>query len=75
MIAYVLIATEHGKEEDVFDKVSQIKQVETAHIIFGEWDVIIKVSIENSEELAAVIMDNLRKLEGVRLTSSLIVAR
>jgi DNA-binding Lrp family transcriptional regulator len=75
MIAYILIATEHGKEEEIFDKVSEIKQVESAHIIFGEWDLIIKVIVENSEELAAIIMDKLRKLPGIRLTSSLIVAR
>lgn len=75
MIAYVLIATEHGKEEEIFDKVSQIKQVENAHVIFGEWDIIIKVVVEGSEELGAIIMDDLRKLDGVRLTSSLIVAR
>lgn len=75
MISYILITTEHGKEEEIFNKVSQIKQVENAHIIFGEWDLIIKVNVENSEELAAIIMDDIRKFEGVRLTSSLIVAR
>ena len=75
MIAYILIEAEHGKEGEIFDKVSRIKQVESAHIIFGEWDIILKVSVESSEELAAIIMDKLRKLSGVRLTSSLIVAR
>lgn len=74
-MAYILIGVEHGKEEEIFDKISRIKQVESAHVIFGEWDIIIKVSVESSEELAAVIMDDIRKLPGVRLTSSLIVAR
>lgn len=75
MMAYILIATEHGKEEEIFDKISEVKQVESAHVIFGEWDIIAKVMVESSEELAALIMDKFRKLPGIRLTSSLIVAR
>ena len=75
MLAYLLINSEKGKEQDIFDKVLEFEQVIGAHIIFGEWDIIAKTRIENAESLATFIMDNIRPIEGVIMTSTLIVAK
>ena len=75
MLAYLLINTEKGKEQDIYDKVTDFEEVIGCHIIFGEWDIIAKVEIENSEELGTIIMDKVRPIEGVSMTSTLIVAR
>lgn len=75
MLAYVLIVVEHGKEDEVFNSAMQIKEATGGHILFGEWDIIIKFNVKNSERLAVITMDELRQLKGVRMTSSLIVAK
>lgn len=75
MDAYILITCEKGKETDVFDKMQNYKEVVGTHIIFGEWDVMIKVQMESPEALGTFILDNIRPLQGVNLTSTLIVAK
>lgn len=75
MLAYILVNTEKGKEQDVYEAINDFKEVIGCHIIFGEWDLIAKVELENSEALGTMIMDKVRPLEGVTMSSTLIVAR
>ena len=75
MQAYILINTERGKEQDIYDEVSEFEEVQNSHIIFGEWDIILRVSTENSEALGTMILDKIRPLKGVTLTSTLIIAK
>ena len=75
MQAYILINTEKGKSQEVYDKVSVLDETANAHIIFGEWDIIVRVKVENAEALGTLILDKIRTLEGVNLTSTLIIAK
>jgi DNA-binding Lrp family transcriptional regulator len=75
MQAYILINTEKGKEQDIYDSVLAMSQVSGAHIIFGEWDIILKVNFEHNGDLGTFILDKIRPLDGVNMTSTLIVAR
>lgn len=75
MQAYILINTEQGKEQEIYDKVLDLTEISGAHIIFGEWDVICKVKLNSSEDLGTFILDKIRPIEGVTITSTLIVAK
>ncbi|MGM5481149.1 MAG: Lrp/AsnC family transcriptional regulator [Nanobdellota archaeon] len=75
MQAYILINTERGKEQEIYDSILGLEEVSGAHLIFGEWDVIAKVKLESSEALGTFILDHIRPLDGVTLTSTLIVAK
>lgn len=75
MQAYILINTEQGKEQEIYDKVLDLAEISGAHIIFGEWDVICKVKLNSSEDLGTFILDKIRPIEGVTITSTLIVAK
>jgi DNA-binding Lrp family transcriptional regulator len=75
VIAYVLIGLRDCDERAVIDELSEFPEVKEAHILFGEWDVIVKVDVESPEAAGTFVMDKVRKLEDVRLTSTLIVAR
>lgn len=75
MQAYILINTERGKEQDIYDELSDFEEVANIHIIFGEWDIIARVNVENSEALGTMILDKVRPLKGVTLTSTLIIAK
>ncbi len=75
MIGYVLIRLDKPVEEEVLDRLLELKKVREAHILFGEWDLIAKVEAENPEELGGYVIDNIRGIEGVNLTSTLISAK
>ena len=75
MFAYVQIAVDGTKEQSIYTEVKKFDQVREVHILFGEWDMMIKLELTSPEELAAFVMENIRPIEGVRLTSTMIVAR
>lgn len=75
MQAYILVNTEKGMEQEIYDDIVGLEEVSSANIIFGEWDILAKLNIENSEELGTLILDKIRSIKGVTLTSTLIVAK
>ena len=75
MLAYLLINAEKDKEQEIYEAVNDFPEVIGTHIIFGEWDIIAKVKVENSEDLSTFILDKVRPLQGVAMTSTLIVAK
>lgn len=75
MLAYVLIALQEGNEASLQEKLSGFKEILESKILFGEWDLIVKISAENPDALATFVMDKIRSESGVKLTSTLIVAK
>ena len=75
MLAYILISVEKGTEHDIFEEIQSMDECLGINVIFGEWDLITKVKIENAEALGTFILDKIRPLSGVSLTSALIVAK
>ena len=74
VLAYVMVRVDAGKERDVLEKVTKWEEVKEAHIIYGEWDIIIKVEVDSIEDITSFVVDKLRTLEDVKLTSTMIVA-
>lgn len=75
MHAYVLIGLTDCDEQLIVEKLTKHKQIEEIHILFGEWDLIAKLNVESPEEAGTFVMDKIRSLNEVQLTSTLIVAR
>lgn len=73
MLAYVLISISGFDERDILSKIRDINEIKEAHILFGEWDIIAKIEAPTSEALTSVVIDKIRSLDGVELTSTLIV--
>jgi DNA-binding Lrp family transcriptional regulator len=75
MKAFVLVSLKECDEKKVVEHLKSLQGVRNAYILFGEWDILAEIDTENQEELGTFIMDNIRSLDCVRLTSSLIVAK
>ena len=75
MLAYVLVSLKQASEKQVYEKLSKLKEVQELNIIFGEWDIIMKVSVRSADHLGTFVMDKIRSLPEVKLTSTLIVAK
>lgn len=75
MLAYVLISLGAVDEKDVLKKLQDMDEVVEAHVLFGEWDLMAKLSLENSDHLGKFMIEKVRKIPHVRLTSTLIAAQ
>jgi len=75
MYAYILIGLADCDEQEVLEELQRHEEVKDAHILFGEWDIIAKIEVKSPEEAATFVMEKIRKLDDVKLTSTLIVAK
>jgi Lrp/AsnC family transcriptional regulator for asnA, asnC and gidA len=72
-LAYVLVNSESGAEGKAREALSNINEVKEAHVIYGVYDIILKVESENMETLKDTIRNKIRKTPHVRSTLTLIV--
>ena len=72
-IAYVLINSEIGAEEEVLAELKKIKNVKEAYVVYGVYDVIAKVKADSMDKLKDIVTWQIRRLEKVRSTLTMIV--
>lgn len=70
-VAFVLVSTVPGKEHEVYTKISKINYVVEIHPLFGEYDLIVKIDALDYSELGKIVVDQIRKIEGVIDTKTL----
>jgi DNA-binding Lrp family transcriptional regulator len=73
--AYVLLKVSSGTEREVCKKIANFDEVLDASIIYGEFDVIAKVSVEELNSLETFLSENIRTVPSIMLTSTMIIAR
>jgi len=69
--AYVLINCELGSEEEILDSLKHMESVKEVHGTFGAYDIIAKIENTDTDKLRETITWNIRKLEHVRSTLTL----
>jgi len=74
VMAYIMVRVDAGHEREVLGKLKEMDEVKDSHVIYGEWDLIVKVVVKSVEDITAFVVDKLRKLKAVKLTSTMIVA-
>ncbi len=72
--AYVLIISDSGAEKTIIDELMTIDGIEEADVIYGEYDILAKLSIPDVSMLGDFIIENIRPIQGVKRTSTLITA-
>jgi DNA-binding Lrp family transcriptional regulator len=73
--AYVLLKVTPGYERNIVKELTDIPEIEDIDELYGEWDIITKASVVRIEDLDALLSEKMRKIEGVTLTSTMIVAK
>jgi DNA-binding Lrp family transcriptional regulator len=73
-LAFVLLAVRVGSERAVIKKVLEFEEVEDAHILFGEYDIILKVNAEDNNALQSFIVEKIRSMSDIEQSSTLISA-
>ena len=71
--AFVLINTELGSELDAVNAIKKIPNVTEAYLVYGTYDVIVKVESDSLDKVKQTITADLRTLSNVRSTLSMVV--
>lgn len=75
MLAYILVQLKESDDKEILTHFSKFKEVKEAHLLFGEWDLLLKVDAANENALGTFVIEKVRKAKGVEATSTMIVAQ
>lgn len=70
--SYTLARVKPSKDLDVYNKIKELKEVKEVITTYGEYDIIIKIKVENLDELDDFVFNKLRTVNGVEATTTLI---
>jgi DNA-binding Lrp family transcriptional regulator len=71
-LAYVMVHTMPDKMEEVLEKIKEIDGIIDAYMVYGLYDIIAEIKVENPKELWATIL-NIRILKHIFSTITLSV--
>ncbi len=72
--AIVLIVAEPGRETEVYNELQGIPEVVEQMLLFGEYDLYVKIVCEDYALLGSVVINRIRAIEGVDSTKTLTAA-
>jgi DNA-binding Lrp family transcriptional regulator len=75
VLAYVLFKVGSGTEREVAQKLTEFDEVLHADIIFGEYDVVAKMSTKDLDSLEDFVSEKIRTVPNVLVTSTMIISR
>jgi anthranilate phosphoribosyltransferase len=70
--AFVLAITESGKEREVLNALEGMKEVKEKWNVYGDYDILIKLEVENLDKLNEFLIQKLRKVENLSMTTTMI---
>ena len=70
--AFIMVKTAAGKSEQLLESIRGIDGVEEAHIVAGQYDIIVEATGEEVYDLMHGVATNLRDLDGVADTKTYI---
>jgi len=73
--AFVFINTEIGAEDEVMEALIKLPEVKEALIVYGPYDLVVKVSTDTAENLRKLISEKIRKMPKIKSTTTLIIAK
>lgn len=73
--AYILLKVNWGSETDVCKKLVDFDEVIDASVVYGEYDAMAFVNVEKLEDLNQIVLEKIRSIPSIVLTSTMIVAK
>jgi DNA-binding Lrp family transcriptional regulator len=70
-VGYVLINVKPGEEFEVYQQVKAMEYVVDATVLFGDYDILIKLSADDLSIIARTVVDTIRQLPGITDTKTL----
>jgi|TARA_B110000495_G_scaffold171150_1_gene159259 DNA-binding Lrp family transcriptional regulator len=70
--AFVLFKTQPAHEREVYLSLMEHSAVAEVHALYGEFDLLVRLSVDNPQKLAQMLMTDFRQIKGVKDTQTLI---
>jgi DNA-binding Lrp family transcriptional regulator len=67
---FVLIEAEPKEEYNIYNSLTKMDNVEQVHPLFGEWDIIIKITSESLDDINIIIKE-IQRTKGVKMIKTL----
>ena len=71
-LAWILISCEPGRERDVYLQLLDMPVVSEVSVVYGELDLVARIDFESEREMSKTLIEEMRHVEGVRKTETLI---
>ncbi len=71
--AFVLVNTETGFESDVLRELKTIESIEEAIIVYGTYDIVLRIACASMDELKQTIAWQIRKRAKITATQTMIL--
>jgi len=71
-MAFVLINTETGSEDEVLEALKKIDAVEEAYVVFGVYDLVAIVKTDTMQKLREIVSWQVRCLDKIQSTITLV---
>ena len=71
VVAFILLVTDSSSTQQIYKDVLAMDKVKEVHMIYGDYDLIIKVELDNLQEMTSFMMQ-MRKEFAVKKSSTLI---
>lgn len=70
-VGYVLINVTPGEEYDAYQAIKGLENVADVTLLFGDYDIIVKLEADSLSTIAATVVDTIRQVGGVVDTKTL----
>lgn len=71
-IGYVLVNCDLGSEDEVLDELRRIPEVTDASLVYGPYDIVVRVQSDSMEKLRELVTWQVRRTDRVKSTITLI---
>jgi len=72
-MAFVLINADLGAEEELLKNLRGVPNVKDVYVVYGVYDIVARVEAKTMEQVKETITWNIRRLDRVRSTLTMIV--
>lgn len=70
--AFVLLNIARGQVNEVADELAHTDGIYEVHSVAGRYDLVAVIRVKTNEELADLVTDTIRQLEGIEASETLI---
>ncbi len=73
--AYIMLNVKTGSEDEICKELVKYEEVQGASTVYGQYDAIIKVSVNDMKQLDNFIMTKLRGISNILLTATMLISK
>lgn len=70
--AYILIEVKPGTEMQVREKLERMKEVKSAEAVYGDYDIVARITVRTMSKLQEFITKKLRSIKEITNTTTMI---